>query len=105
MLVSEYLWSILHPATSIQHLASPIFIIRFAIIGHVHAAVPCFEPLQHFVALHRSGPYCFTLLEPNFVRTFANAIFLSAIVGRGRDPYHTIERHMLVIDATKNRHL
>jgi hypothetical protein len=80
-------------------------IVGFAIVGHVHISVPGFEALQHFITLRQACPHRLPLLQTNFVRAFAHAVFLAALVWRGADPHHAIERNVLVINPTKNRHI
>src|SRR5438105_4835719 len=47
----------------------------------------------------------FEVLEADLVVAFAHAFFVAAKVRRGSDPNHAIERYVLIVDTTKNRHV
>jgi len=52
------------------------------VLGQIHFAVPGFETFEHLVALLDRGPHRFALLEPDFVVSFADALFVTRGVVR-----------------------
>jgi len=68
------------------------------------ALLPLFDSLQQLLLLFVAGPDRISPFQRHFMATFELAVVSAAEVWSRGDPQHAVERDVLVVDATEDRH-
>lgn len=68
------------------------------------ALLPLFDSLQQLLLLFVAGPDRISPFQRHFMATFELAVVSAAEVWSRGDPQHAVERNVLVVNATEDRH-